>query len=304
MTSMNNPDIEYFNLVKTVLEKGIVKSDRTGIGTISYPFPPQMRFDLSNNKIPLLTTKKMHVKSIIHELLWFLKGDTNVKYLQDNGVRIWNEWCDSNGDLGEIYGASWRRWPGKPKLTLDYTNIPIKAINAAEPIDQIENIINLIKNDPTSRRIIVNAWNPTFLPEPNKSFEWNVAQGNAALPPCHAMFQFWCDPDKKELTCHLYQRSVDVFLGCGFNIAQYAMLTHMIAQVTGYTAKEFVHTGGDVHIYTNHIDQIHLQLKREPYEPPTLKLNPKITNIDDFKYEDFEIVNYNHHPAIKGNVAV
>jgi len=247
---------QYLDLLQHVLDHGVLKEDRTGTGTHSV-FGYQMRFDLQNG-FPLLTTKKLHLKSIIHELLWFLKGDTNVKYLQANGVRIWNEWADENGDLGHIYGYQWRSWP-------DYNG---------GHIDQIKEAIHTIQNNPDSRRIIVSAWNVADLPQMN-------------LPPCHAFFQFYVANGK--LSLQLYQRSADIFLGVPFNIASYALLLMMVAQVTGLEAGDFVHTLGDAHIYNNHIEQVREQLSREPRALPTMKLNPNVKSIFDFKYEDFEI---------------
>ncbi len=272
---------QYLDLLSHVLEKGIRKEDRTGTGTISV-FGYQMRFDLQKG-FPVLTTKKLHLRSIIHELLWFLQGDTNIKYLQDNKVSIWDDWADENGDLGPIYGAQWRNWNG-------------------DDIDQISEIIDLIKNNPDSRRMIVAAWNPSVLPESGKTFSENVANGKAALPPCHAFFQFYVADGK--LSCQMYQRSCDIFLGVPFNIASYALLTLMMAQVTGFEAGEFIHTLGDAHIYTNHIDQCKLQLTRKPFELPQMKLNPNVKNIFDFKFEDFELINYKCHPHIKGEISV
>jgi thymidylate synthase len=262
---------QYLDLLETILEKGTKKEDRTGTGTISR-FGHQMRFDLSEG-FPVITTKKLHLKSIIHELLWFLAGDTNVKYLQENGVRIWNEWADENGNLGHIYGYQWRSWP-----TPD-----------GQHIDQISQVVEAIKNNPDSRRHIVNAWNVGELDKMN-------------LPPCHVLFQFYVADGK--LSCQLYQRSADVFLGVPFNIASYALLTLMMAQVTGLQPGDFVHTFGDVHIYSNHLEQVKLQLTREPYALPTMKINPEVKSIFDFKFEDFELVNYQAHPHIKGDVAV
>ena len=262
---------QYLDLLQHVLDHGILKEDRTGTGTHSV-FGYQMRFDLQNG-FPLLTTKKLHLKSIIHELLWFLKGDTNVKYLQANGVRIWNEWADENGDLGHIYGYQWRSWP-------DYDG---------GHIDQIKEAIDTIQNNPDSRRIIVSAWNVADLPQMN-------------LPPCHAFFQFYVANGK--LSLQLYQRSADIFLGVPFNIASYALLLLMVAQVTGLEAGDFVHTLGDAHIYNNHIEQVREQLSREPRALPTMKLNPNVKSIFDFKYEDFELTDYNPHPHIAGKVAV
>lgn len=262
---------QYLDLLQHVLDHGILKEDRTGTGTHSV-FGYQMRFDLQNG-FPLLTTKKLHLKSIIHELLWFLKGDTNVKYLQENGVRIWNEWADENGDLGHIYGYQWRSWP-------DYDG---------GHIDQIKEAIDTIQNNPDSRRIIVSAWNVADLPQMN-------------LPPCHAFFQFYVANGK--LSLQLYQRSADIFLGVPFNIASYALLLMMVAQVTGLEAGDFVHTLGDAHIYNNHIEQVRVQLSREPRGLPKMKLNPNVKSIFDFKYEDFELTDYNPHPHIAGKVAV
>jgi len=262
---------QYLQLLDTILEKGVEKADRTGTGTRSI-FGYQMRFNL-NDGFPVVTTKKLHLKSIIHELLWFLAGDTNVKYLQDNGVRIWNEWADENGDLGHIYGYQWRSWPAP----------------GGKHIDQISNLIYSIKNTPDSRRLIVSAWNVGELDRMN-------------LPPCHILFQFYVAGGK--LSCQLYQRSADVFLGVPFNIASYALLTLMVAHVTGLKPGDFVHTFGDVHIYTNHIEQVKLQLTREPYPLPEMVINRDVKSIFDFKYEDFELRNYRAHPHIKGEVSV
>jgi len=262
---------QYLDLLKTILDKGVKKQDRTGTGTISY-FGYQMRFDLSEG-FPLVTTKKVHLKSIIYELLWFLAGDTNVKYLQDNGVRIWNEWADENGDLGPVYGYQWRHW---------------KTPEGKE-IDQIKNLISSIKNNPDSRRHIVSAWNPADV-------------DSMALPPCHTMFQFYVSEGK--LSCQLYQRSGDSFLGVPFNIASYALLTKMVAQVCGLKPGVFVHTLGDAHIYLNHLDQVKLQLSREPYPLPEMEINPEVKDIFSFKYEDFKIKNYQYHPTIKGVISV
>ncbi len=262
---------QYLDLLNRILTEGVRKEDRTGTGTISV-FGHQMRFNLEDG-FPLLTTKKLHLKSIIHELLWFLKGDTNVKYLQENGVRIWNEWADENGDLGHIYGYQWRSWP-------DYNG---------GHIDQISEVIDQIKNNPDSRRIIVNAWNVADL-------------GNMNLPPCHMFFQFYVANGK--LSLQMYQRSADTFLGVPFNIASYALLLMMMAQVTGLKPGEFIHTTGDTHLYVNHLEQVQLQLTREPRVLPKMKINPDIKSIFDFKYEDFELVDYDPHPHIKGVVAV
>jgi len=272
---------QYLDLLHKVLDEGVKKTDRTGTGTISY-FGPQLRFDLREG-FPLLTTKKLHLKSIIYELLWFLKGDTNIKYLNDNGVKIWNDWADENGDLGPVYGAQWRNWNN-------------------ENIDQIKIVIDQIKNNPDSRRMLVAAWNPSVLPVTGKSFSENVAMGNAALPPCHAWFQLYVAEGK--LSLQMYQRSADIFLGVPFNIASYALLNMMIAQVTGLKPGEFVHTFGDAHLYSNHMEQAKLQLSREPRSLPAMQINPEVRNIFDFKYEDFELINYNPHPHIKAKVAV
>jgi len=262
---------QYHDLMKHVLEHGAVKTDRTGTGTKSV-FGYQMRFDLAEG-FPLLTTKKVHTKSIIHELLWFLKGETNIKYLKDNGVSIWDEWADENGNLGPVYGYQWRNWPTP---------------NGGH-IDQITQVIEMIKKNPDSRRLIVSAW--------------NVADINQMkLPPCHAFFQFYVADGK--LSCQLYQRSADIFLGVPFNIASYALLTLMVAQVCGLKAGEFVHTLGDAHLYTNHLEQTKLQLSRDFRKLPTLKINPAVTDIFQFKFEDFTIENYDPHPHIKAAVAV
>lgn len=262
---------QYLDLLQRVLAEGVHKEDRTGTGTISV-FGHQMRFNLEEG-FPLVTTKKLHLKSIIYELLWFLKGDTNVKYLQDHGVRIWNEWADENGDLGHVYGYQWRSWP-------DYNG---------GHIDQIAEAIETIKHNPDSRRIIVSAWNVADIPD-------------MKLPPCHAFFQFYVADGK--LSLQLYQRSADIFLGVPFNIASYALLLLMMAQVTGLKPGEFIHTLGDAHIYTNHLDQVKLQLSREPKALPTMKLNPAIDNLFDFDYDDFTLEGYDPHPHIKGEVAV
>ena len=262
---------QYLELLQHILDNGTDKSDRTGTGTRSV-FGYQMRFDLSDG-FPLLTTKKLHLKSIIHELLWFLKGDTNVKYLQDNGVRIWNEWADADGDLGHIYGYQWRSWP-------DYNG---------GSVDQIAEVQNTIRTNPDSRRIIVSAWNVADIPNMN-------------LPPCHALFQFYVAGGR--LSLQLYQRSADCFLGVPFNIASYALLLQMMAQATGLEAGEFVHTLGDAHLYLNHLDQARLQLEREPRELPKMIINPEVKDIFDFKYSDFSLEDYNPHPHIKAEVSV
>lgn len=262
---------QYLDLLKHVLDNGKPHQDRTGTGTLSV-FGYQMRFDLKEG-FPVITTKKLHLKSVIHELLWFLNGDTNIKYLQENGVRIWNEWADKDGNLGHIYGYQWRSWP-TPE---------------GGHIDQISWLINEIKANPVSRRLIVNAWNVGELDKMN-------------LPPCHILFQFYVNEGK--LSCQLYQRSADIFLGVPFNIASYALLTIMIAQVTGLEPGDFVHTFGDAHIYNNHIEQVKLQLSREPYPLPTMQINPTVKDIFKFRYEDFELINYQAHPHIKGDVSV
>ena len=272
---------QYHDLVKHVLENGTQKGDRTGTGTKSI-FGYQMRFDLSEG-FPMVTTKKLHLKSIIYELLWFLKGDTNINYLNDNGVRIWNEWADANGDLGPVYGHQWRNWNN-------------------DEIDQIKDIVDTLKNNPNSRRMLVSAWNPSVLPDTSKSFSENVANGKAALPPCHAFFQFYVADGK--LSCQLYQRSADIFLGVPFNIGSYALLTMMMAQVCGYEAGDFIHTFGDAHIYNNHIEQLELQLSRDIRPLPKMMLNPDVKDIFDFTFEDFTLEDYNPHPHIKGTVAV
>ena len=272
---------QYHDLIKHVLENGTIKQDRTGTGTKSV-FGYQMRFDLSKG-FPMVTTKKLHLKSIVYELLWFLKGDTNIKYLQENGVRIWNEWADDKGDLGPVYGYQWRNWNG-------------------DEIDQISEIIETIKTNPDSRRMLVSAWNPSVLPDTDKSFSDNVANGKAALPPCHAFFQFYVANGK--LSCQLYQRSADIFLGVPFNIASYALFTMMMAQACGLEAGDFIHTFGDAHIYSNHQEQIDLQLSRDLKPLPKMILNPEVKNIFDFTFDDFTLTDYEHHPHIKGAVAI
>ena len=272
---------EYLDLLKHVHSKGIEKSDRTGTGTKSV-FGYQMRFDLSKG-FPLVTTKKIHFKSIIHELLWFINGSTNISYLKENGVRIWNEWADDKGNLGPVYGHQWRNWN-------------------SEGIDQIQQVIDTLRTNPDSRRMLISAWNPSVLPDTKISFAENVANNKAALPPCHAFFQFYVA--KNKLSCQLYQRSADVFLGVPFNIASYALLTMMVAQVTNFKPGDFIHTFGDVHLYSNHVEQVQEQLSRSPKKLPKIKLNSKITSIFDFKYDDFELIGYDPYPLIKGKVAV
>ena len=262
---------QYLDLLQYILDNGVEKSDRTGTGTKSY-FGYQMRFDLQKG-FPLVTTKKVHLRSIVHELLWFLKGETNIQYLKDNNVSIWDEWANENGELGPVYGKQWRSWSAADGKT----------------IDQISDVIAQIKKNPDSRRLIVSAWNVAELPD-------------MALMPCHTLFQFYVAEGK--LSCQLYQRSADVFLGVPFNIASYALLTMMMAQVCDLQAGDFIHTFGDVHIYSNHMEQVKLQLSRTPYPLPTMKLNPAIKNIFDFKFEDFALENYQSHPAIKAPVAV
>lgn len=272
---------QYHQLLEHILAYGFEKEDRTGTGTISV-FGYQMRFDL-NEGFPLVTTKKIHLKSIIHELLWFLNGDTNIGYLKENGVRIWDEWADENGDLGPVYGHQWRNWN-------------------SEGIDQISEIIKTLKTNPDSRRMMVSAWNPSVMPDTKKSFAENVANGKAALPPCHALFQFYVANNK--LSCQLYQRSADVFLGVPFNIASYALLTQMLAQVCQLELGDFVHTFGDVHIYKNHVEQVKLQLSREYRPLPKMELNPKVTDLFDFSFDDFNLIGYDPHPHIKADVAI
>ncbi|MEY3074376.1 MAG: thymidylate synthase [Flavobacteriia bacterium] len=262
---------QYHDLLSHILAHGVKKEDRTGTGTISV-FGYQMRFDLSEG-FPCITTKKLHLRSIIHELLWFLKGETNIAYLKENGVSIWDEWADANGELGPVYGSQWRSWPAPD----------------GRHIDQIEQLLHQIKNNPDSRRMIVSAWNVGLIDQ-------------MALPPCHAFFQFYVAEGK--LSCQLYQRSADTFLGVPFNIASYALLTMMIAQVCGLKAGEFIHTLGDAHLYSNHIEQAQLQLTRDFRPLPTMRINPEITNLFDFKYEDFELLNYDPHPHIKAAVAI
>jgi thymidylate synthase len=257
---------QYLNLLETILENGTKKDDRTGVGTISI-FGAQTRYKLSDG-FPIVTTKKIHLKSVIHELLWFLKGETNIKYLKENGVKIWDEWADENGDLGPVYGKQWRDFNG---------------------VDQISKVVDALKHNPNSRRIIVSAWNPEVVDQ-------------MALPPCHTLFQFYVLNDT--LSCQLYQRSADCFLGVPFNIASYSLLTLMMAQVCDLKVGDFIHTIGDAHIYLNHLEQVKLQLTRNPYPLPQMKLNTEIKNIFGFKYEDFELLNYQYHPAIKGEVAV
>ncbi|MCK5018336.1 MAG: thymidylate synthase [Candidatus Peribacteraceae bacterium] len=274
----------YLDLLQYVLDNGTVKGDRTGTGTKSV-FGYQMRFDLRNS-FPLLTTKKLHTRSIIHELLWFLMGETNISYLKENNVRIWDEWATEEGDLGPVYGTQWRSFPCPD----------------GGAVDQISETIKLIKERPNSRRMIVSAWNPAFLPDESISPVENAKNGRMALPPCHCLFQFYVADG--ELSCQLYQRSADIFLGVPFNIASYSLLTHMIAQVCGLKVGDFVHTLGDAHIYSNHFDQVNEQLSRDTRALPKLIINPDVKDIFSFKYEDFSIENYDSHPSIKAPIAI
>lgn len=275
---------QYLDLMKHVRDNGIRKEDRTGTGTVSV-FGYQMRFNLSDG-FPLVTTKKCHLKSIIHELLWFLNGETNIKYLNDNGVKIWDAWATEDGELGPIYGAQWRSWP---------------SVNG-EIIDQFVQLIELIKTKPHSRRLIISAWNPAVLPDETISPQDNAIAGNMALPPCHTMFQFYVSNGK--LSCQLYQRSADVFLGVPFNIASYALLTMMVAQVADLEVGDFVHTFGDAHLYLNHLDQVEQQLMREPLPLPKMKINPLKKDIFSFEYDDFELVDYVAHPHISAPISI
>ncbi len=275
---------QYLDLMRHVRDNGTTKGDRTGTGTRSV-FGYQMRFDLQQG-FPMVTTKKLHLKSIIHELLWFLKGDTNVAYLQENGVRIWNEWATESGDLGPVYGYQWRNWPAPD----------------GRHIDQITQLIEQIKKTPNSRRLIVSAWNVSDLPDETISPQANVEEGKMALAPCHAFFQFYVADGK--LSCQLYQRSADIFLGVPFNIASYALLTMMIAQVCDLEPGDFVHTLGDAHLYSNHAEQVDEQLSREPLPLPAMKINPEVKNILDFTFDDFELVGYQHHEHIKAPIAI
>ena len=275
---------QYLDLLRHIKENGVTKSDRTGTGTTSL-FGYQMRFNLADG-FPLVTTKKVHLKSIIHELLWFVRGETNIAYLKENGVSIWDEWADANGELGPVYGKQWRSWDGPN----------------GESVDQLQQLLDEIKRNPDSRRLVLSAWNPVVLPDVKFSPKQNAAAGKQALPPCHCLFQFYVVEGK--LSCQLYQRSGDVFLGVPFNIASYALLTLMVAQVCGLQPGDFVHTFGDVHIYSNHMEQVDLQLSRETRPLPVMKLNPAVQSLFDFKYEDFELQGYDPHPAIKAPVAI
>lgn len=276
---MNSADIQYLTLLKKVMDEGATKDDRTGTGTLSI-FGAQMRFNLQEG-FPLLTTKKVHMKSITHELLWFLQGDTNIKYLQDNGVSIWDEWATPEGDLGPVYGKQWRDFSG---------------------VDQVQWVLEELQRNPTSRRLIVNAWNPSVLPDVSISPDQNAAAGRMALPPCHCLFQFYVSEGK--LSCQLYQRSADIFLGVPFNIASYSLLTHMVAQVANLEVGDFVHTFGDVHLYSNHLQQALTQLEREPRALPRLSLNPEVKDLFAFTYDDIEVCDYDPHPGIKAPIAV
>lgn len=275
---------QYLDLLHRVRQSGDIKGDRTGTGTRSL-FGHQMRFDLRQG-FPLVTTKKVHLKSVIHELLWFLSGDTNTRYLKENGVRIWDEWADDQGDLGPVYGYQWRSWPAPD----------------GRAIDQVSQVVAQIRNNPDSRRIIVSAWNPADLPDESISPQANVAAGRMALAPCHAFFQFYVCNGR--LSCQLYQRSADIFLGVPFNIASYALLTMMVAQVCGLEPGEFIHTLGDAHLYSNHLEQAEEQLSRKPYDLPRIELNPDVKDIFAFRYEDFTLSGYEHHPHIKAPIAV
>jgi thymidylate synthase len=275
---------QYLDLLRHIKTNGTTKSDRTGTGTISV-FGYQMRFNLADG-FPLVTTKKVHLKSIIHELLWFIRGDTNIAYLKENGVSIWDEWADQNGELGPVYGKQWRSWEGPN----------------GETVDQLQQLLDEIKRNPDSRRLVLSAWNPVVLPDVKFSPKENAAAGKQALPPCHCLFQFYVVDGK--LSCQLYQRSGDVFLGVPFNIASYALLTLMMAQVCGLQPGDFIHTFGDVHIYLNHMEQVDLQLSRETRPLPQMKLNPAVNSLFDFTYDDFELVGYDPHPPIKAPVAI
>ena len=272
---------QYHELLKWVLSRGKLRKDRTGVGTHAV-FGAQSRYNIAEG-FPLLTTKKVHFKSVVHELLWFLKGESNLKYLHDNKVRIWDEWADKNGELGPVYGHQWRNWN-------------------SDGIDQIKELITQLKTNPNSRRMLVSAWNPSVLPDTSISFSENVANGKAALPPCHAFFQFYVADEK--LSCQLYQRSADTFLGVPFNIASYALFTMMVAQVCELELGDFIHTFGDVHLYNNHLEQANLQLQREPKHLPKMIINPEVTNLFNFKFEDFQLIDYDPHPHIKAAVSI
>lgn len=275
---------QYLDLLRHIKDNGVTKSDRTGTGTTSL-FGYQIRFNLAEG-FPLVTTKKVHLKSIIHELLWFVRGETNIAYLKENGISIWDEWADAHGELGPVYGKQWRSWEGPN----------------GETVDQLQQLLDEIKRNPDSRRLVLSAWNPVVLPDVKFSPKENAAAGKQALPPCHCLFQFYVVEGR--LSCQLYQRSGDVFLGVPFNIASYALLTLMVAQVCGLQPGDFVHTFGDVHIYSNHMEQVELQLSREPRPLPVMKLNPAVKSLFDFTYDDFELVGYDPHPLIKAPVAI
>lgn len=275
---------QYLQLMQHILDEGVHKEDRTGTGTLSV-FGYQMRFDL-NEGFPLVTTKKCHLRSIIHELLWFLKGETNIAYLKDNGVRIWDDWATESGELGPVYGEQWRSWKGAD----------------GQVVDQISELVEQIKTNPDSRRLLVSAWNPALLPDTSISPMENAALGKQALPPCHCLFQFYVL--NGQLSCQLYQRSADVFLGVPFNIASYSLLTLMLAQVVGLQPGHFVHSFGDAHLYSNHLEQARTQLARDPLPLPTMQLNPEVTDLFDFKFEDFELMNYESHPHISAPISV
>jgi thymidylate synthase len=275
---------QYLDLMRHVRDNGVLKGDRTGTGTRSV-FGYQMRFDLQEG-FPLVTTKKLHLRSIIHELLWFLKGDTNIAYLKENGVKIWDEWATEEGDLGPVYGYQWRNWP----------------LPGGGHVDQIAQLVEQIRKTPNSRRLIVSAWNVADLPDESISPQANVAQGRMALAPCHAFFQFYVADGR--LSCQLYQRSADIFLGVPFNIASYALLTMMLAQVCGLQPGDFIHTLGDAHIYSNHMEQVETQLTRTPHSLPTMKINPDVGSIFDFRFEDFALMDYRHHEHIKAPIAI
>jgi len=274
----------YQQFLRDILRNGTRKEDRTGTGTVSL-FGYQMRFPLAEG-FPAVTTKKLHLKSVIHELLWFLAGDTNIRYLNDNGVTIWDEWADDRGDLGPVYGAMWRNWPAP----------------GGESIDQVGILLDELRSNPDSRRLVISGWNPALLPDESISPRDNAAVGKQALPPCHTLFQFYVADGK--LSCQLYQRSADAFLGVPFNIASYALFTMMVAQVTGHAPGDFVHTFGDCHIYLNHMEQVHTQLQRKPFPLPTMHLNPEVRSLFDFRFRDFELRNYRCHEAIRAPIAV
>lgn len=298
---------QYLDCLKFVYENGIDKGDRTGTGTRSY-FGSQMRFDLRKG-FPAITTKKLFFKGVVHELLWMLSGDTNINYLTENGVKIWNEWATDEGELGPVYGHQWRNWESYEKIQTSIFALPMSSdiYRKTKPVDQIQQVIEGLIFNPDSRRHIVTAWNPSVLPDTSISPNENAAKGKQALPPCHAFFQFYSverEDGKRELSCQLYQRSADLFLGVPFNIASYSLLTHMIAHVTNHKVGDFIHTIGDAHIYSNHFAQVEEQLSREPLSLPVLKLRTEINKIDDFRYEDIELYGYESHPAIRAPIAI